>query len=83
VRPNCSGAIDVSNASDRRHLRGELHGHIPAINSRSWPAAYRRIKFIAAIFVWAVVEKILTHLGEDPWPPPKRWLHKAGHDYAA
>jgi hypothetical protein len=33
--------------------------------------------------VWAVVEKILTHLGEDPWPPPKRWLHKAGHDFAA
>ena len=31
----------------------------------------------------ALIEKILTHLGLDPQPPPKRRAREAGHDFAA
>lgn len=43
----------------------------------------RELKIIAAILERTVVEKILTHLGLDPQPPPKGWAREAGHDVAA
>ena len=41
------------------------------------------LKIIAAILERPVIEKILTHLGLDPQPPPKGRAREAGHDVAA
>ena len=41
------------------------------------------LKIIAAILERAVIEKILTHLGQDPQPPPKGRAHETGQDFAA
>ena len=38
------------------------------------------LKIIAAILERPVIEKILTHLGLDPQPPPKGRAREAGHD---
>jgi hypothetical protein len=38
------------------------------------------LKIIAAILEQPVVEKILTHLGLDPQPPPRGRVREAGHD---
>jgi hypothetical protein len=38
------------------------------------------LKIIAAILERPVVEKILTHLGLDPQPPPRGRAREAGHD---
>jgi hypothetical protein len=35
-------------------------------------------KIIAAILERPVIEKILTHLGLDPQPPPRGWAREAG-----
>ena len=39
-------------------------------------------KIIAAILERQVIEKILTHLGLDPQPPPRGRAREAGHDFA-
>jgi hypothetical protein len=36
------------------------------------------LKIIAAILERPVIEKILTHLGLDPQPPPRGWAREAG-----
>jgi hypothetical protein len=41
------------------------------------------LKIIAAILERPVIEKILTHLGLDPQPPPRGRAREAGHDIAA
>ena len=41
------------------------------------------LKIIAAILERPVIEKILTHLGLDPQPPPKGRAREAGHDFAS
>ncbi len=41
------------------------------------------LKIIAAILERPVIEKILTHLGLDPQPPPRGRAREAGHDVAA
>ncbi|MBK9363632.1 MAG: transposase [Rubrivivax sp.] len=41
------------------------------------------LKIIAAILERPVIEKILTHLGPDPQPPPRGRAREAGHDVAA
>ncbi|MDH5540224.1 MAG: transposase [Rhizobacter sp.] len=41
------------------------------------------LKIIAAILERPVIDKILTHLGLDPQPPPKGRASEAGHDFAA
>jgi hypothetical protein len=38
------------------------------------------LKIIAAILERPVIEKILTHLGLDPQPPPKGRAREVGHD---
>jgi len=38
------------------------------------------LKIIAAILERPVIEKILTHLGLDPQPPPKGQARVAAHD---
>ena len=38
------------------------------------------LKIIAVILQRPVIEKILTHLGLDPQPPPKGRAREAGHD---
>jgi hypothetical protein len=38
------------------------------------------LKIIAAILERPVIEKILTHLGLDPQPPPRGRAREAGHD---
>jgi hypothetical protein len=38
------------------------------------------LKIIAAILERPVIEKILTHLGLDPRPPPKGRTREAAHD---
>ncbi len=40
----------------------------------------REFKIIAAILERPVVERILTHLGLDPQPPPRGRARQAGHD---
>jgi hypothetical protein len=41
------------------------------------------LKIIAAILERPVIEKILTHLGLDPQPPPRDRAREAGQDFAA
>ena len=41
------------------------------------------LKVIAAILERPVIDKILTHLGLDPQPPPKGRANEPGHDFAA
>jgi hypothetical protein len=41
------------------------------------------LKIIAAILERPVIEKILTHLGLDPQPPPKGLAREAGQDFPA
>ncbi len=41
------------------------------MSSLSRPSASRRINIGAAILERPVIEKILTHLGVEPRPPPK------------
>jgi hypothetical protein len=43
----------------------------------------RQVKIIAAILERAAIEKILTHLGLDPQPPPRGNAREAGHELAA
>jgi hypothetical protein len=38
------------------------------------------LKIIAAILERPVIEKILTHLGLDPQPPPRGRAREAAHD---
>jgi hypothetical protein len=38
------------------------------------------LKIIAAILERPVIEKILTHLGLNPQPPPRGRVREAGHD---
>jgi hypothetical protein len=40
-------------------------------------------KIIAAILKRPVIERILTHLGLDPQPPPKGRAREAGQDFDA
>jgi hypothetical protein len=42
-----------------------------------------QFKIIATILERPVIEKILTHLGLDPQPPPKGRAREAEHDFAA
>ena len=41
------------------------------------------LKIIAAILERPVIEKILSHLGLDPQPPPKGRAREAEQDFAA
>ena len=41
------------------------------------------LKIIAAILERPVIEKILSHLGLDPQPPPKGRAREAGQDFPA
>jgi hypothetical protein len=41
------------------------------------------LRIIAAILERPVIEKILTHLGLDPQPPPKGRAREAAQDFAA
>jgi hypothetical protein len=40
------------------------------------------IKIIAAILERPVIDKILSHLGPDPQPPPRGRAREAGQDFA-
>ena len=40
------------------------------------------LKIIAAILERPVIEKILTHLGLDPQPPPRGRAREVGQDFA-
>ena len=42
-----------------------------------------KLKIIAAILERPVIEKILTHLGLDPQPPPRGRAREPGIDFAA
>ena len=42
-----------------------------------------QVKIVAAILERAAIEKILTHLGLDPPPPPRGKAREAGHEFAA
>jgi hypothetical protein len=41
------------------------------------------LRIIAAILERSVIEKILTHLGLNPQPPPKSRAREAAQDFAA
>ena len=41
------------------------------------------LKTIAAILERPVIEKILTHLGLNPQPPPKGLAREPGQEFAA
>ena len=40
------------------------------------------LKIIAAILERPVIEKILSHLGLDPQPPPRGWVSETGEAWA-
>jgi hypothetical protein len=40
------------------------------------------LEIIAAILERPVIEKILSHLGQDPQPPPRGRVREAGQDVA-
>jgi Putative transposase len=51
------------------------------IDMQHWPnCGGGELKIIAAILERPMIEKILTHLGLDPQPPPKGRAREAGHD---
>ena len=43
----------------------------------------REFKIIAAILERPVIERVLTHLGLEPQPPPRGRAREAGHEFAA
>jgi hypothetical protein len=47
------------------------------------PNCAGELTIIAAILEQPVIEKILTHLGMDPQPPPRGRAREAGHDFAS
>lgn len=54
------------------------------INMQHWSnCGSGELKIISAILERPVIDKILTHLGLDPQPPPKGGAREAGHDFAA
>lgn len=58
--------------------------HVFDIDMKHCPSCdTRELKVTAAILERPVIEKILTHLGLDPQPPPGGRLREAGQDFAA
>jgi hypothetical protein len=77
---------DVEAVQDRPHRIGwaRLLKRVFDINMQHCPnRGAGELKTIAAILERPVIEKILTHLGLDPQPPPRGRARAAGPDVAA
>jgi hypothetical protein len=82
----------------RRRMRGQAETVQARPPTISWARLLKRVfdidmqhcpncgggelEIIAAILERPVIEKILTHLGLDPQPPPKGRAGEAGQDFA-
>ena len=75
TRPALSGERVQLNAAGQVELKLKTQ-HYPNCGGGE-------LKIIAAILERAVIEKILTHLGLDPQPPPKGRAHETGQEFAA
>ena len=85
-----AGECDVETVQGRAHRIGwaRLLKRVFDIDLQRCPrCGGGQVKIIAAILERAAIEKILTHLGLDPQPPPRGKAreagHKAGHEFAA
>jgi hypothetical protein len=63
--------------------RGCSSASLTSTCSTARTAAGSELKIIAAIPERPVIEKILSHLGLDPQPPPRGRAREAGQDFPA
>jgi hypothetical protein len=76
--------IDTAQARPARISWARLLKRVFDIDMQHCPnCGAGELKIIAAILERQVIEKILTHLGLDPQPPPKGRAREAGHDVVA
>ena len=61
----------------------ELHTLLQALITRLMKLLTHQGVLVEDILERPVIEKILTHLGLDPQPPPKGRAREAGHAVAA
>ena len=81
-----AGECDVETVQGRAHRIGwaRLLKRVFDIDVQRCPrCGGGQVKIIAAILERAAIEKILTHLGLDPQPPPRGKAREAGHEFAA
>ena len=81
-----AGECDVETVQGRAHRIGwaRLLKRVFDIDVQRCPrCGGGQVKIIAAILGRAAIEKILTHLGLDPQPPPRSKAREAGHEFAA
>ena len=71
----CPGKYSLTNSlyDILAELSGEVIVHDPGSDLSAG-----ELKIIAAILEWPVIEKILTHLGLDPQPPPRGRAREIG-----
>ncbi len=86
--PEAASAVecDVENAQARPHRISwaRLLKRVFDIDMQHCPnCGGGELKIIAAILERPVIEKILTHLGLDPQPPPKGGARETGQDFPA
>ncbi|GMV02625.1 MAG: transposase [Burkholderiaceae bacterium] len=83
-RPECERAAPEREAVQARSHRigwARLPARVFDIDMQHCPnCGAGPPKIIAAILERPVIEKILTHLGLDPQPPPRGRAREAGHD---
>ena len=81
-----AGGCDVQTVQSRPHRVSwaRLPKRVFDINVERCPnCGAGELKIIAAILERPVIEKILSHLGLDPQPPPRGRVREAGQDFAA
>jgi len=71
--------VQTVQARPRRISWARLLKRVFDIDMQHCPnGAARELKIIAAILERPVIEKILTHLGLEPRPPPRGWARDTG-----
>ncbi|MFN7309366.1 MAG: hypothetical protein ACK5S1_01045, partial [bacterium] len=77
-----AGGCDVQTVQSRpRRLSwARLLKRVFDIDMQHYPNCGGELKIIAAILERPAIEKILTHLGLDPQPPPRGRAREAGQD---
>jgi hypothetical protein len=81
-----AGECEVETGQARAHRISwaQLLKHVFDIDMQHCPnCGAGELKIIAAILERPVIEKILTHLGLDPQPPPRGRAREAGQRFAA
>lgn len=80
-RSTASAEIETADARPGRISWARLLKRVFKIHMQHCPNGRAgELKIIAAILERPVLEKILTHLGLDPQPPPRGRAREQGHD---